>query len=196
MNIHSIWIIFSSEVVVVCAVLSLQQIFNKLIININPYPPKCWRSWNFFISIIYFTHFGPYINCLKFKIIWTSRIEDMGMCAIAHNVNTRDKSGRFYEVNNTNCIYFHLFQLHNLKFSEYTFCKWIRTRIWSRPCRCPPGWKLNIFAREGQIFPGGRILMFSINLRTTQTFYMTSPTQRGKYLPQKKQLMIRMFLLT
>ena len=38
------------------------------------------------------------MNSLKFKLIWTSRIEDMGMCAIAHNGNTRIKTGRFYEV--------------------------------------------------------------------------------------------------
>ena len=30
------------------------------------------------------------------------------------------------------------------------------------------------------------------NLRTTQTFYTTSPTQRGKYLPQMKEMMYRM----
>ena len=29
---------------------------------INPYPPKCQRSWNFSIPIIYFTHFRAYIN--------------------------------------------------------------------------------------------------------------------------------------
>ena len=40
---------------------------------------------------------GP-ISTVKFKQIWTSRIEDMDMCAIAHNGNTRDKSGRFYKV--------------------------------------------------------------------------------------------------
>ena len=30
---------------------------------INPYPPKCWRSWNFSIPIIYFTHFGNMGMC-------------------------------------------------------------------------------------------------------------------------------------
>ena len=30
-----------------------------------------------------------------------------------------------------------------------------------------------------------RSSIMDFNLRTTQTFYTTSPTQRGKYLPQK-----------
>ena len=69
-----------------------------LVLEINPYPPKCWRSWNFFIPIMCVTHFGAPMNFLKFKLIWSSRNEDMGMCAIAHNGSTRDKTRRFYEV--------------------------------------------------------------------------------------------------
>ena len=60
--------------------------------------PNVERVEIFFIPIIYFIHFWAYINCLMFEIIWISRIENMGMCAIAHNGNTRDKSGRFYKV--------------------------------------------------------------------------------------------------
>ena len=84
----------------------------------------------------------------------------MGMCAIAHIGNTRYKNGQFYKVIiYVYCIYFHLFLLYNLKFLEYSICKWKRTRIWSRPCQCLSEKKLN---REGQIFPGGHILLFFI----------------------------------
>ena len=85
-------------------------------ITFNPYPPKCWRSWNFFIPIIYFTHFGAYINCQEFKKIRTSRTEDTGMCAIAHNGNTMRQKWMILRSDYIYCIYFHLFLLYNLKF--------------------------------------------------------------------------------
>ena len=56
------------------------------------------KELTFFIPIIYFTHFGAFIKCLEFYKNRTSRTEDMGMCTIAQNGNTRDKSGRFYKV--------------------------------------------------------------------------------------------------
>ena len=62
----------------------------------------------------------------------------MGMCAISHNGNTREKSGRFYKVI-IYCIYCHLFLLYNLKFFEYSFCKRKWTRIWSQSWQCPQG---------------------------------------------------------
>ena len=92
----------------------LWKITCESLIPFNPYPPKCWRSWNFFIPIMFVTHFGAPMNFLKFKLIWSSRNEDMGMCAIAHNGSTRDKTGRFYEV----IIYIlHLFSfIHVIQF--------------------------------------------------------------------------------
>ena len=78
------------------------------VICFNSYPPKYWedKNWNFFILIMCVTHFGAHINFLKFKLIWSSRNEDIWVCmsAIAHNGSTRDKTRRFYGVISI-CIY-------------------------------------------------------------------------------------------
>ena len=93
-----LWVVRHLSVLACPKKTTLMKLERKMRGEINPYPPKCWRSWNFFIPIIHFTHFWVYSNCLEFKKTWTSRTEDMGMCTIAHNGNTRDKSGRFYKV--------------------------------------------------------------------------------------------------
>ena len=70
-----------------------------------------------------------------------------------------------------------------------------------RRTECPPPELSNILKRFYALYDD-RIcyykkkvskLHYSPNLRTTQTFYTTSPTQRGKYLPQMKEMMYRMF---
>ena len=128
---------------------------------VNPYPPKCWRSWNFFIPIMCVTHFGAPLNFLKFKLIWSIRNEDMGMCAIAHNGSTRDKTGRFYEV----IIYI----LHLFSFIPVIQFEVLRILVlWMEMdtdeftvVSVPIGVKkLDIFAREGQILPGGVVFYF------------------------------------
>ena len=60
------------------------------------------------------------------------------------------------------CIYFHLFLLYNLKFLEYSFCEWKWTRMKSRLCQCPSGWKIRHICQGGSNFAGGRILLFSM----------------------------------
>ena len=86
---------------------------------------------------------------------------------------------------------------NGLKNQQDLALKMLKTTKWSFNQPQPSLVQHILFGTDASTFPTWyqsklSCALISINLRTTQTFYTTSPTQRGKYLPRMKEMMYRM----